>query len=187
MPYAHLPALLRHGLALCFLLLTTWLFPQYLPPQGTYHHVPTTDGVDLYVLELGNSKAPHTYIVLHGGFGAEHSYLIDPLLPHTANNRFILYDQRGSLRSSAPDSLITFAGFVQDLEQIRKAFGLPKVRLLAHSNGTTIALDHLAAHPDVVDHVILLACPLSVIDGSYFHHLDQPLAQYQGATAPPYG
>mgnify|MGYP003639418779 FL=1 len=171
------------GKLLCvyFLLLPIISFSQYLPENGLYHFLETDDGVSLYVLEIGNKKAENTYIVLHGGFGAEHSYLIDPLLPHSNKNRFILFDQRGSLRSPAPDSLITFGNFVDDIEHIRKEFKLSKINILAHSNGATIALDYLYYHPGNVNKLILIGCPLSIIDSKYFKNIDEPINKYTTA------
>lgn len=154
-------------------------FSQYLPDNGIYHYLKTDDGISLYLLELGNKNSENTYIVLHGGFGAEHSYLINPLLEHSDKNHFILFDQRGSLRSTAPDSLITFQNFVKDIELIQKEFQLSTVNILAHSNGTTIALDYLYHHPNMVNKLILIGCPLSILDGNYFQNLDEPIGKYK--------
>ncbi|WP_047419535.1 alpha/beta fold hydrolase [Cellulophaga sp. Hel_I_12] len=165
----------------CFFLLPILAFSQYLPENGIYHNLKTNDGVSLYVLEIGNNKAENTYIVLHGGFGAEHSYLINPLLPHSNRNRFILFDQRGSLRSPAADSLITFRNFVNDIEQIRKEFKILKINILAHSNGATIALDYLHYHPENVNKLIMIGCPLSIIDSAYFKNIDEPINKYMAA------
>ncbi|MCX7878689.1 MAG: alpha/beta hydrolase [Ignavibacteria bacterium] len=163
---------------LIFCLLPLCAFTQYLPESGIYHWLKTPDGLNLYALELGNRNAEETYVVLHGGFGAEHSYLIKPLLQHTEELRFILFDQRGSLRSPAPDSLITFKGFINDVELIRKEFNLTRVNILAHSNGTTIALDYLYHYPEKVKKIILISCPLYILDGNYFQNIDEPVKKY---------
>lgn len=155
------------------------LYSQNLPENGVYHYIKSVDDVQLYVLELGNSEAKNTFIVLHGGFGAEHSYLVNPLIPHSVDNRFILFDQRGSLRSPVADSLVTFMNFVNDVEQIRLAFKLDKVNIVAHSNGTTIALDYLYFHPEKVNKLVMIGCPLSILDGKYFENLDEPLNKYK--------
>ena len=64
----------------------------------------TDDGTSLFVREFGQGD---TVLVLHGGWGAEHSYLIDPFIKLANKYHFIFYDQRGSLRSQCPDSLIS--------------------------------------------------------------------------------
>jgi len=166
-----------------FTLFQIQLFSQHLPENGVYHFLKTDDGVSLYVLEVGNKNADKTYIVLHGGFGAEHSYLVNAVLPHSNEHRFILFDQRGSLRSPAPDSLITFQKFVSDIELIRQEFELEMVNMLAHSNGTTIALDYLYHHEEKVNNLILIGCPLSIVHGDYFHDLDDAIDKYRKELA----
>jgi proline iminopeptidase len=50
------------------------------PDRDTWY-LPTTDGAaKLFVEELGSASAP-AVIVLHGGWGAEHSYLDDVVRP----------------------------------------------------------------------------------------------------------
>ncbi len=62
-------------------------------------YLPTTDGVtELYIKEIGSGSP---VVILHGGYGAEHSYLIDAFAPLFSERRFVFYDQRGSLRSPA--------------------------------------------------------------------------------------
>jgi len=162
-----------------FSIITNLLCAQHLPGNSVYQTIKTADDVRLFTLDIGSKSAENTYLVLHGGFGAEHSYLLQAILPHTDKNRFILFDQRGSLRSPAPNSLITFKNFVEDVEQIRKEYGLKKINILAHSNGTTITLDYLYSYPESVNKLILIGCPLSIIDSKYFTDLNKQLADYQ--------
>ena len=116
----------------------------------------TDDGVRLYVAELGEAAAPgDTVVVLHGGFGAEHSYLLDAVRPHADTYRFVLYDQRGSLRSPAADSLITYERMVADLEDLRVELGLEQLTLLGHSMGSFLAGMYLARHPERVKGLVL--------------------------------
>lgn len=170
-------------LVFIFTVFTNTIFGQYLPENGEYHYLKTVDDFHLYVLEVGNKNAENTFIVLHGGFGAEHSYLLNAILPHSDKHRFILFDQRGSLRSPAPDSLITFKNFIKDIELIRTEFELSKVNILGHSNGATIALDNLYHHEDKVNKLILIGCLLSIIHGDYFPDLDEPINRYREELA----
>jgi hypothetical protein len=82
---------------------------QFLPDNADWWWLHTDDEVAHFVVEIGpNDDTAPTWLVLHGGFGAEHSYLIEVVLPHSGQHRFILYDQRGSLRSPAPEQGVTF-------------------------------------------------------------------------------
>lgn len=124
----------------------------------------TDDGTRLYVAEFGRAAAAgDTVIVLHGGWGAEHSYLLGALAPLADRYRFVLYDQRGSLRSPTPDSTITYERMVADLDALREELGLGRVTLLGHSMGTVLASFYLAEHPDRV-HGFVYTGPVSPVD-----------------------
>jgi proline iminopeptidase len=111
--------------------------------------------VRLFIREVGKGNA--TYLVIHGGFGAEHSYLLDALLPIADKVKLIFYDQRGSLRSPAPDSLITISGHIGDIERIRTAYRIEKLNIIAHSMGTYLAMSYLQEYPANVGRMILIS------------------------------
>ncbi len=115
------------------------------------------DGHRTYVYEVGRAQAASdTVVVLHGGWGAEHGYLLDAVLPLADRTRFVLYDQRGSLRSPAPDSTITLGRLVADLDALHDDLGLDRVTLVAHSMGNHLAYAYLAAHPERVRGLVLV-------------------------------
>lgn len=121
----------------------------------------TDDGHRQYVYEMGHAAAAgDTVLVLHGGWGADHSYLLDALRPLGDAHRLVLYDQRGSLRSPAPDSTITLARLVADLESLRQEIGVDRVTLMAHSMGNHLAYAYLAAHPEHVRGLVLVGAVL---------------------------
>ncbi len=118
-------------------------------------YLPTTDGAArLFVCEKGLGPP---VVVLHGGWGAEHSYLVDAVAGLEGQFRFVHYDQRGSLRSPAPVASISVEQHVADLEQLRVALGLEQLDLFAHSMGSMLAMCYLEAHPDRVRSLTLLA------------------------------
>ena len=108
----------------------------------------------LFVREYGRGTP---VIVLHGGWGAEHSYMLDAIWPHRDERRFVLYDQRGSLRSPAAADAITLERHIADIEDLRKELGLEKVTLLAHSMGTFLGMSYASEHPERVERLILTA------------------------------
>jgi proline iminopeptidase len=145
------------------------ILSQYLPDGAEQWYFNTEDNVRHYVVELGHSGDPDkTFIVLHGGYGAEHSYLIDMVEPLTDRYRFVLYDQRGSLRTPAPGSTITFEGLVGDLDKLREELGLEDVRLIGHSNGAVLALDYMTTYPERVSGLVFLGAPLSFLHEEFF-------------------
>jgi pimeloyl-ACP methyl ester carboxylesterase len=107
----------------------------------------------LYVKEIGSGPA---LIVLHGGWGAEHSYLLDAFRGLEADYRLVFYDQRGSLRSPCPDSLVSVQNHVSDLEALRSELGLDAPVIVAHSMGTFLAMSYLEQEPDRVGGLVLI-------------------------------
>lgn len=133
---------------------------QHLPDGTEDWYLEASDGTDLYVAEFGAAAAPgDTVIVLHGGWGAEHSYLWPAVKPLADQHHFVLYDQRGSLRSPAPDSTISLQRFVSDLEDLRRELEQEQLTIFAHSMGSRLAYAYLDAYPGRVRR-LALAGPL---------------------------
>jgi pimeloyl-ACP methyl ester carboxylesterase len=109
----------------------------------------------LYVYEFGTGR--DTVIMLHGGWGGEHSGLVDAVRDLKERYHFIFYDQRGSLRSPFPDSLVTFANHINDLELLRKEMKLEKMTIVGHSMGSVLASAYAARYPHRIRQLILLA------------------------------
>src|ERR1044072_6203165 len=131
---------------------------KYAPAEITEWFLSTGDwdtGTRLYVRTIGTG--PDTAIMLHGGWGAEHRYLTESTLGLEDKYCFVFYDQRGSLRSPFPDSLISFEHHIQDLELIRKELKLDKLKLVGHSMGAVLACAYREKFPDHVKSLILLA------------------------------
>jgi proline iminopeptidase len=95
-------------------------------------------GVLIYYKVMGRG-AP--LMIVHGGPGASHDYLLPYLLPLARRNRLIFIDERGSGRSEKLEntSLYTVENMVEDVEDVRRALGLGKVNLLGHSYGGVLA------------------------------------------------
>jgi proline iminopeptidase len=123
-----------------------------------------SDGAcSLLVREYGSGPP---VVVVHGGWGAEHSYLLDAIWPHRQERRFVMYDQRGSLRSPAASASITLSRHIEDLEDLRGELGLERLTLLAHSMGTFLALAYAERHPQHVEKLVLTAAVPPVFDGA---------------------
>jgi len=123
-----------------------------LPSEEWY--LPTTDRMArLYVLEFGKGD---TIVVVHGGFGAEHSYLLGAVRFLADQFHIVMYDQRGSLRSPCPDSAISVQKHIDDLELLRKALNLQRMTIIAHSMGTFLAMQYLKQYPSNVKRLVLL-------------------------------
>ena len=114
--------------------------------------------VKLFCKTIGSGEP---LVIIHGGPGLDHSYLL-PQMEALANNfKLIFYDQRGSGRSIAtPDSAsMTMDMFVSDLEAIRSHFNLHELNLLGHSWGALLATNYAFTYPDKVNSLILTSSP----------------------------
>src|SRR5260221_2475938 len=95
-------------------------------------------GVLVYYKIFGHG-AP--LMIVHGGPGASHDYLLPYLLPLARNNQLIFIDERGSGRSEKLEdaSQYTVENMVEDVEAVRQALHLGKISLLGHSYGGVLA------------------------------------------------
>lgn len=95
-------------------------------------------GVLIYYWVVGRGEP---LMILHGGPGASHDYLLPYLLPLARTNRLVFIDERGSGRSEKLQdvSQYTVENMVEDVERVRVALGLGKINLLGHSYGGVLA------------------------------------------------
>lgn len=113
----------------------------------------------IYVRETGTGK--DTVIVVHGGFGANHDYMIDSLKGLENKYRFVLFDQRGSLLSQTPREGLTFEKLVDDINALVKELNVGKVKLFCHSMGTLVCMNYVSRYPDTVSNVVLAGAVFS--------------------------
>jgi proline iminopeptidase len=97
-------------------------------------------------------------LLLHGGPGATHEYLLgfDSFLP-AAGVEYYYYDQLGSGWSERPDDLsyVSLDRYVDEVEQVRAALGLDAVYLLGQSWGGILAIEYALAHPEHLAGVVI--------------------------------
>lgn len=111
------------------------------------------NGTSLYFKIIGKGDP---IVIIHGGPGMNHSYLMPHLKDLSKKYRLVFYDQRASGKSAtpSPDS-ISLKFFTDDLEAIRKDLGVEKLNLLSHSWGALPAVAYGIQYPDKVNKMIL--------------------------------
>jgi pimeloyl-ACP methyl ester carboxylesterase len=135
-------------------------------PGGSGWYLRTEDEAgELFVFEVGQGDA---VVVLHGGPGADFSYLLPVANGLEDEFRFVFYDQRGSLRSRVVPDQISMPKHVEDLELLRQALGVERIALLSHSAGTLLALEYLRIHPDRVANLVLVGALPHKNGAAYF-------------------
>jgi proline iminopeptidase len=113
--------------------------PLQIPPPRASGFTRTTP-VPLYWCEYGpESAAP--LLVLHGGPGAHHDYLLPQYLALAEQHRVVFYDQRGGgkSRSDASDE-ITWRTQVEDLALVAAELRMDPLDVVAYSWGALLAI-----------------------------------------------
>jgi proline iminopeptidase len=112
-------------------------------------------GVSLFVRRIG--AGPPT-VVLHGGPGAHHDYLLPGFDALATDRELIYYDQRGGGRSAVPrDVPVGWAEQVADLEALRERWGLEQLTIAGYSWGALLALLYGLAHQERVGRLALVS------------------------------
>lgn len=113
------------------------------------------DGYKFHTEIHGKGDLP-VVIVVHGGPGADFSYLRS-LSALSNEYRIVFYDQRGtglSPRETAGD--YTIEGFINDLDSMVKAYSNNSpVRLIGHSWGGMLVTAYISRHPERVSHALI--------------------------------
>lgn len=129
------------------------LYPPIEPfDSGT---LPVDPRHTLYYEQCGNPQGKPV-VLLHGGPGAGCSPKMrrfhDP-----AHYRIVLFDQRGSGRSTPHADLVdnTTWDLVGDIEKLRAHLGISKWQVFGGSWGSTLALAYAQAHPDRIAELVL--------------------------------
>ena len=112
-------------------------------------------GVSLFVRRIG--AGPPT-VVLHGGPGAHHDYLLPGFDALATDRELVYYDQRGGGRSAVPrDVPVGWTEQVADLEALRERWGLDRLTLAGYSWGALLALLYALEHPARVGRLALVS------------------------------
>ena len=110
-----------------------------IPSPREYGFTHTT-AVPLYWARYGRVGAP-VLLVLHGGPGAHHDYLLPQFLDLADDYELVFYDQRGGGRSKTDDrEPVTWQTHVLDLDQVVGELGIDPLSLVGYSWGGLLAL-----------------------------------------------
>lgn len=125
-------------------------------PPAREGYVDAADGVRLFYRIVGTGR--DTIIVLNGGPGLSMSYLAADLEPLAGRHVLLFYDQRGGGGSTlvTDSASLDAVRFAEDLEALRKHFGLQQLTLLAHSWGGAVAALYAGGHPERVGRLLIV-------------------------------
>ncbi|MDZ4707176.1 MAG: alpha/beta fold hydrolase [Saprospiraceae bacterium] len=123
-------------------------------------------------------------VIVHGGPGLNHSYLLPYLNRLNDVHHLIYYDQKACGQAEIPSdtNAMKLRAFVEDIETVRKKFGLKQMHLMAHSWGALLAIQYAALYPQHLKSLILISpAAISSADvreasrliNAKFEHVDQ--------------
>jgi proline iminopeptidase len=111
-------------------------------------------GVILYVKTVGQGPP---LVVVHGGPGASHDYLLPSLYRLASSYWLVFIDERGSGRSPRLEDSkqYTVERMADDVEAVRTALQLGKIALLGHSYGGVVVQAYAFKYQANLSHLIL--------------------------------
>jgi proline iminopeptidase len=97
-------------------------------------------------------------VVLHGGPGAHHDYLLPGFDDLAGNRELIYYDQRGGGQSPVPrETPVGWREQVADLEELRRQWDLEQLTLVGYSWGGLLAQLYATQFPERVGRLALIS------------------------------
>jgi len=109
-------------------------------------------GIEIYVEVMGEGPP----LLLHPGFSTNHLLWKKHLHPLTSHFTLIIYDVRGSGKSSAPPPPYTLDLLVEDAAALLKELNIPKAHMMGFSMGSLITQQMALTYPDTVDKCLLI-------------------------------
>jgi proline iminopeptidase len=145
------------------LLITTLLFLSlYSFAQiESFDGYKSVNGTSLYLKIIAqpfksNPAKREPLLIVHGGPGLNHTYLLPHLKKLSKQYTLIFYDQRASGRSFIPSAdSVSLKLFSEDIEGIRQALGIEKLLIFCHSWGAVPSVQYALDFPDRVKGLIL--------------------------------
>jgi proline iminopeptidase len=112
-------------------------------------------GVEIHERRTGSGRPA---IILHGGPGASHDYLLPGFDALADGRTLVYYDQRGGGRSPVGRSVpVGWREHVADLEALREIWGLDRLTIAGYSWGALLAMLYAIEHPGRVEKLALVS------------------------------
>lgn len=113
--------------------------PEYIPPPRVSGYTETTT-VPLYWCAYG-PPAASKLLVIHGGPGAHHDYLLPQMLHLAKLYNVVFYDQRGGGKSKSDEhEHVTWKTHIMDMHAIVRELGIAAPSIIGYSFGGLLAL-----------------------------------------------
>ena len=142
----------------------------------------TTTAVPLYWCAYGPPGAPRL-LVLHGGPGAHHDYMLPQMLRLADRHELLFYDQRGGGRSKTEDRApITWRTHVDDLAALIEELDVDPLTIVGYSWGGLLALLHAveaSRSPEIRSPARLVLLDPAPLSRAYREQFEEEFARRQ--------
>ena len=137
------------------------------------------NGVRLLTRRVGTGGHP-LVVVLHGGPGAHHDYLL-PQYDLLADGRELFYyDQRGGGQSAVPrETPVGWREQVADLDAVRERLELERITICGYSWGGLLGVLYLLEQPERVERLALVSPAAPTV--AYRRQFDEEFARRMAA------
>ncbi len=117
----------------------------------------TSGDASLFTRVIGGYNGGPTLIVLHGGPGISHDYMLGLASLANSQLRVVFYDQRQvGLSTGIAASSEPMQEWADDLDAVRQAVGSERVHLLGHSAGGFAAIAYGSIYPQRTQSIIFV-------------------------------
>lgn len=156
-----------------------------IPPPTASGTTATTDH-PLYWARYEKHGAPKL-LVLHGGPGAHHDYLLPQMLglaDLAGGHELLFYDQRGGGRSRDAQHPITWESQAHDVGAVAREFRLPRPVIVGYSWGGLLAMLYaaMAAHAGLPEPSALVLIDPAPISRHYREQFEREFARRQSSA-----
>ena len=154
-----------------------------IPPPRTSGYTASTP-VPLFWARYGPAGAPKL-LVLHGGPGAHHDYLLPQMLELARDHELVFYDQRGGGQSRTDDRApVTWRTHVADLDMVIDELQLAPASIVGYSWGGLLtmlyAIENAAGRAKHRPHRLVLIDPAPV-NRTYRAEFEKEFARRQAS------
>ena len=127
-------------------------------PQDLFHEqgYKRINGIDHFYRIVGTGEP---FVFLHGGPGMWHDELVPSFFEFAKYHQCIYYDQRGNGKSRMKKidaTNFTTDLLVEDLDAMRKEFGIEKMNIIGHSWGGLLGMYYASKYPQNMKRLILV-------------------------------
>jgi proline iminopeptidase len=147
------------SLVFCLFLLAPEAFAARNAKLAEGEHMALFNGVNFHYVIAGHGPL---LVVQAPGWGIGSAYLENGLAPLQKRFTLLTFDPRGSGASSHVDitDRLTNSDLVDDLEHLRRFWGIERMDLVGHSNGSAIAILYAERYPSRVHKLLLIGSQL---------------------------